>query len=135
VSDTIEYTGRLTVLTCWCGMRHAVPEELRRQQVRQQDRGESVTSVYCPLGHSHIPAGKSQATIERERRERLEAQLQHERDQHQAERRSHAATKGQLTKTKKRISGGTCPCCNRSFVNLARHMKGQHPEYVDGSES
>lgn len=53
-------------------------------------------------------------------------------DQLEAERRAHAATKGQLTKTRKRVAGGVCPCCNRSFVNLGRHMAGQHPDYAEG---
>lgn len=30
----------------------------------------------------------------------------------------------------KRIHNGVCPCCNRSFVNLQRHMKTKHPEVV-----
>lgn len=23
----------------------------------------------------------------------------------------------------------TCPCCTRTFANMARHMKTQHPDY------
>lgn len=30
-----------------------------------------------------------------------------------------------------RVSAGTCPCCNRSFKQLAAHMKNKHPDYVD----
>lgn len=40
------------------------------------------------------------------------------------------ATKGVVTKIKKRVSKGVCPCCNRSFENLKNHMESQHPEYV-----
>lgn len=29
---------------------------------------------------------------------------------------------------KKRVSAGTCPCCKRSFRQLALHMKSKHPE-------
>ena len=33
------------------------------------------------------------------------------------------------TKRLKRLaSGGVCPCCNRTFSNMARHMRSQHPE-------
>lgn len=39
------------------------------------------------------------------------------------------AEKGAKTKLKKRIAKGACPCCNRHFVNLQRHIEGQHPEY------
>jgi chemotaxis response regulator CheB len=44
--------------------------------------------------------------------------------------REHSATRAQLTKTKKRVANGVCPCCNRTFKQLARHMKAKHPEFV-----
>ena len=50
---TIEFTDKLVVVTCWCGINHAVPEDLRNHQRRQHDNGQSVTGIYCPLGHSH----------------------------------------------------------------------------------
>ena len=28
----------------------------------------------------------------------------------------------------KRIHAGVCPCCNRSFPNLQRHMAAKHPD-------
>lgn len=31
---------------------------------------------------------------------------------------------------KKRVQGGACPCCNRHFVQLERHMATKHPEIV-----
>lgn len=40
-----------------------------------------------------------------------------------------AAYKGQVTKVKRRVSKGVCPCCNRTFENLARNMESQHPAY------
>lgn len=43
--------------------------------------------------------------------------------------RSLTAHKGHTTRLKNRIAAGVCPCCQRTFVNLARHMKGQHPNY------
>src|SRR5262245_30141922 len=39
---TLTYTGELTVLTCWCGMRHAVPVELHNFQKRQHADGRKV---------------------------------------------------------------------------------------------
>lgn len=46
------------------------------------------------------------------------------------ERRSKAAYKGQLTKVRRKVANGSCPCCNRHFENLRRHMLTKHPEYV-----
>lgn len=130
---TINYSGQLVVLTCWCGIRHAVPEELRRQQRRQQDEHREVTGVFCPLGHEHVPSGKSKAA---KLQERLDAErvrsgrLAHERDQAEARR---IAQKGATTRAKKRHAAGVCPVCTRTFKQLARHMESQHPGY-DPSE-
>lgn len=66
-----------------------------------------------------------------ERREAAERRVQATRDLLYAEERSHAATRGHLTRTKKRGGHGVCPCCNRTFQQLARHMKSKHPDYAE----
>jgi uncharacterized small protein (DUF1192 family) len=45
-------------------------------------------------------------------------------------KRSRNAYKGLFGRTKKRVAAGVCPCCNRTFENLARHMAGEHPGYA-----
>ena len=134
MTRTIEYTAELVVITCWCGMDHAVPAALRDFQLRQHRDGERVTSIYCPLGHQHAPAGEGEAVKLRKRLESTQASLTHTRDQLQAERSSHAATKGQLTKSRKRAAAGVCPCCNRSFVDVRRHMRSKHPDELPEME-
>jgi len=126
--ETISYGGTLVVLTCWCGIAHAVPQSLRDEQLRQHESGHAM-DVYCPLGHSHVPAGESRAEklsrrleLEKEIRARVAA----ERDQAQASARAH---KGAATKARKRAAAALCPCCNRSFVQLRRHMAAKHPDY------
>lgn len=126
---TITYTEELAVVTCWCGMAHAVPAALREYQLRKHRDGIDV-DVYCPRGHSYGIAGKSEAAKERERRVALEAQLRSEKDQHQAERRAHAATKASLTKARRRADRGVCQHCHRSFVDVARHVRSKHPDEV-----
>lgn len=116
---------------CQCGMVFAVSSSFQRQRQRQHD------TFYCPAGHGQAYTGKSdleqaQADIEKYRRLWKEeanyaASVVSERN---AAQRSLRATKGQLTKTKKRIANGVCPCCRRHFVNLERHMTGQHPDYT-----
>lgn len=125
---TVSFTDTLVVMTCWCGINHAVPSDLRNFQQREHDDGRSYF-IYCPLGHQHTPAGQSRA-------QRLTAQLDAEqtrtrrlREEVERERRSHSATKGQITKLKRRIGKGVCPCCNRHFANVERHMATQHPDY------
>ncbi len=128
----------LVRVKCWCGCVHAVPENLRNEQLRQFNDGyKSVMSLYCPMGHPYSPAGEPECVrlkrrIERERadadRQRMEAQRQRERANTNERRR--AAQQGANTKLKKRVANGVCPCCNRTFKDLARHMAGQHPEFT-----
>jgi hypothetical protein len=125
---TLTYRGELTVVTCWCGTAHAVPAELRDYQLRQHRDGQKFT-VYCPLGHGYSPSGTPEVETVRRQLERAEtraASLVAHLDQEKA---SHAATKGQLTKVRKRAAKGVCPCCNRSFVNVARHVATKHPNF------
>lgn len=88
-------------------------------------------TFYCPMGHQNYWAAKS----DRERVKELEQEVQSQREYAQRverdlgfERRSHTATKGQLTKTRKRIANGVCPHCNRTFQNVARHMESKHKD-------
>ena len=115
----------VTVRCAACSMDFGIPEWLNHAKRSDQ------TSFYCPAGHSqYFPKGKTSEDLVRERLARTEMKVANLADDLRAERSSHAATKGKLTKTKNRIANGVCPCCNRTFVQLARHMKSQHPEYA-----
>jgi hypothetical protein len=132
VSDiTITFTDALVVMTCWCGINHAVPQDLRDFQQRQHDNGDKQTGIYCPLGHSHIKAGPGKAKRLQRDLERADERARGNLRALETERRRHSATKGQLTKVKKRIGKGICPCCNRHFANVERHMATQHPDLHD----
>lgn len=133
MSTTYAYTSQLTIIECAnCHMDFGIPEGLFR--TRRDDH----RMFYCPLGHSNYYPGKSDAeklraeldasrriaANERERRQRAE-----DRERNTEYRRR--AAQGQVTKIKRRVGRGVCPCCNRTFVDLARHMAGQHPEFVE----
>ena len=115
-----------------CGISYAVP------QAWLKDRKRNHETFYCPNGcPRHFPG---ESDIERERRLREEAERRAEGqrlwrkqaiDRADRAERSAAAYKGHLTRTKRRVGNGVCPCCNRHFKNLADHMAGQHPEYVE----
>lgn len=92
-------------------------------------------SIHCPLGHKHVPGGESEA-------DKIRRQLAAERARHDQTRaalgqaeRCLIAEKGAKTKLKKRIANGMCPCCKRSFQNLGRHMKTQHPQYTRDADA
>jgi septal ring factor EnvC (AmiA/AmiB activator) len=93
---------------------------------------------HCLWGHAqHFPKGQSEAEKLRQERDRLKqqtAQLQDEIGEAwahvDAEKRRAAAARGQVTKLKKRAANGVCPCCNRTFANLQRHMATKHAGFV-----
>lgn len=134
--STLTYTGELTILTCWCGMAHAVPSELRNYQLRQHRDGRPVIDIYCPLGHTHVPAGDGEAAMLRRQLDQSQAAAKRANERANAERdlrrdteRRLIAQKGATTKAKQRHAAGVCPVCKRSFVQMRRHMESKHPDY------
>lgn len=125
---TLTHASQLVTEECYkCGITFAMPAQFKR------DRLDDHASFYCPNGHGQQYIGKTDAQKLKEARERLDqahASLRANRDQLQASERSKAALKGVVTRTKRRIANGVCPCCSRTFKNLASHMEGQHPDYV-----
>lgn len=127
---TLETEVTFVAIECGgCGVSFALTERFDRA------RREDHKIFYCPNGCRRAYNAKSKA-------EKLEHDLLVERaklDQAKADaqyqKKRAEGIQGELTKTKKRVSGGACPCCNRSFVNLARHMAGQHPDYVEAKKS
>jgi hypothetical protein len=142
VSRTLTHNGnnvvfpvdaRLVTTTCWCGIHLAIPENL---WTYAQDSEPGSVSIHCPLGHSFV-YNNNRLSKEREARENAERRLgwaredaAHERQRHETTRRQLAAQKGATTKARKRHAAGLCPCCNRTFQQLARHMATKHPDYV-----
>jgi hypothetical protein len=125
--STITYTGRLVTTTCWCGIHLAVPQDLYNIAKRNKDK-----AIYCPLGHSFIFSNTTEEQLEVAKQETKRAR-QRERAVRELlthEEHSHRATRGHMTRIKKRVAAGVCPCCNRTFRDLAKHMEGQHPDYA-----
>lgn len=80
---------------------------------------------YCPQGHSQHYTGKSDEQKLRDAEAR-EVALQ---DQLSAAIRDADATRAALLRDRARFAAGVCPCCNRSFENVRRHMVTKHPDY------
>lgn len=117
----------LTTMICGeCGISFAIPETYRK--ARQENGG----SWYCPNGHSRI---YRESDVDRLTRERDAARVSREaaRDQAAAAERRAAAARGQVTKIRKRVANGVCPCCHRTFANVARHMATKHPDEAGAS--
>lgn len=100
-------------------------------------------NFYCPNGHilSYKDNEQDRIRQERDRLKQESARLEEarllairQRDSardktHQTERRL-AAQRGVTTRLKNRVANGVCPCCNRTFVDLARHMSTKHKGFV-----
>ena len=118
----------VTEICCDCHMLFAMPEAMQRRRRNDHEY------FYCPSGHPQHYTGKSDAEKLREAERRLasrEEDLRIERNRMENERRSHAATKGQLTRARKKVERaekGVCTECHRSFENVARHMATKHPD-------
>lgn len=119
----LTYTGELEKMQCWCGIHFAVPVIIYS---RYRDRKQE--TIYCPLGHGCMP-GKNEIKKLKAQIASLREREEHLRNCVQSEQNSNRALRGHLTRTKKRIQHGVCPCCNRTFKNLARHMGTKHPTY------
>lgn len=113
----------ITETCCNCAVLFAIPKYLQDQLRDSHDK------FYCPNGHGQSYLSKSDAELANERADRLAAQVKMVGQRLERERKSHSATKGKVTKLKNRIANGVCPCCNRTFANVARHMASQHPEF------
>lgn len=135
--------------TCRCGARQAMTREA--DSIYRQ----SHATFYCVHGHQgHYPAGKTREqqleeslANEVRARQRAEQKVAEKADEATAawatatrERNRANGYKGHATRITKRAKAGVCPCCNRTFVNMARHMATKHPQFtplevIDGGKA
>jgi Zn ribbon nucleic-acid-binding protein len=112
---------------CNCGVMFALTVEFQDNKKRDKTR------FYCPNGHGQSYTG---ITDEEKARRALVAQRAAEDQARAAEaaraREETARKKAQAEakRLKARAAGGACPHCNRTFVQLARHVATKHPECV-----
>lgn len=127
----------LTTETCiTCGIAFGMPEDFHAN-LRRNGK-----TFYCPNGHSmwfgkgeadrlreQLRAAEAQATAAKDQADAARRHAQAETNMRQAAERSAAAFKGQVTQLRNRVARGQCPCCHRTFADVARHMVSQHPEF------
>lgn len=138
---TLTAQTTLVIQSCYtCQILFAMPDELNQRAL--ENRGPHGVEFYCPKGHRQHYVGETDLDRERRRAERMRqqwestaARLVHEQDQRRATERSNRALRAVNTRTRKRIAKGVCPCCNRTFANLADHMAHQHPGYATTEEA
>lgn len=128
-SNVITINGERHVVTqcASCAVWHTVPEVVWDCQ-RAEGGFHS-----CPNGHQR---GWSKGTDEIERenirreRDRLKQDAGRLNDELAAQRKRAEDAERVNRKLKTRAAAGVCPCCNRTFLNMQRHMRSKHPNVV-----
>jgi hypothetical protein len=128
-TTTLTRTVTLKIVECGtCGISFALPETLWNKCYNEGG------FFSCPLGHSRgwdVGNKKAYARELEDKVAQLESKVDLEKNKTMAAQREAAAARGQVTKIKKRIAKGVCPCCQRSFANLHRHISTKHPDYAE----
>lgn len=114
-----------------CGIKYAAPKYFFKAR---RDGDQGVKNWWCPNGHSLSFTISQNDTLRRER-DLLKQQIASVEDERAAAWRAAAEAAAdrkkverELKRTLNRAGAGVCPCCNRTFQSLARHMKNRHPE-------
>lgn len=119
---------RHTVTQCGtCGVWHTVPEIVYERQCAEGGYH------CCPNGHSRgWRTGTEQAERDRIRleRDRLKQDAARLEEEITAQRRRAEEAEKKILQAKRRANAGVCQCCNRTFLNVQRHMKSKHPNVV-----
>ncbi len=124
---------------CNCGIEFAVPTDF------DANRRKDHKTFYCPSGHGQSYHGK---TEEEKRIEALEAQLARERSAKESEQQSRkwaeqaaltakqqaGKARAKLRRTLERVECGVCPHCQRTFKQLAAHMKSKHADVLESDK-
>src|SRR5215213_2489222 len=113
-----------------CGVSYGLDEDFYRYRLKGGTMGHGKKACwYCPNGHELIVTD-SEADVLRRERDRLVQRLAQKDDEIKDTENRRRAAVGQVTKLRNRIGRGVCPCCNRSFENLHRHMETKHPDFT-----
>jgi hypothetical protein len=129
----LEYTTELVVeVCCCCAIPFAMPRSLQREARKDPD-----VWFYCCAGHrQHYDESEADRLRKKLAAAERRAASAEETARIQRKRASDAegtsrALRGVVTRERRRVGRGVCPCCGRSFENLRRHMAGQHPDYAE----
>lgn len=127
---TITENVTLNTVNCYsCGTTFAINENLMRKF------RETKETFYCPSGHpQHFKV--SDADKLRTEMERKEAELRTAKCEALRERNLRETAESKVLRANRKLSRihrGVCPRCNRTFENVARHMKEKHPSEIAGA--
>lgn len=140
VQQGCTYAGHadLTGMVCpTCGIVYAIPTTMVESAYA---KGNRKIVWHCPNGHElgyngESKEAKAKRTAEREaeyaknRAARLAADLEQTRAHLHGQKSLATRMKNERNVARERAAAALCPCCNRSFKQLRRHMASKHPNY------
>lgn len=127
MSTAIQMTVNMETVDCGiCGGVYALSADYLR---KKRETGGFWHCPYCYTDWGY-PKNRSELVRLKQQLEQKEAEAQRMREHWLAEERSRISLQGHLTRVKHRIGNGVCPCCNRSFKNIRRHMQSKHPHFA-----
>lgn len=132
-NTVVNVTASLSVVNCGkCGGTYAIAG---RHVSWCREHGGGWTCPYCKCSWGYFgdtEADRLKKQVEQERNRLASERAQHDQTKAALKYEQHrgSAARGLVTRIKNRVSRGVCPCCNRTFANLARHMGTQHPGYA-----
>jgi hypothetical protein len=129
MTDIITLKGHeLRLMQCGtCGVWHAFPQTIYDHCMREGGFWS------CPNGHQRgwkEGAEKQEIDQLRRERDRLKQDAARLSDEIDEQKQKIVAAENKVLQIKKRAAAGVCPCCNRTFVNVQRHMKTKHANVV-----
>lgn len=111
-----------------CGVVYGVTDDFDAE--RRQDK----RPFYCPNGHP-MSYHESEADRLRRDRDRLQQQIARVEEERTAAWQAESdaidarrKVERELKRVNTRLGAGVCPCCNRTFWQLSRHMQSKHPD-------
>lgn len=117
MSAVLKFQTDFVMDTCiTCGINFCVPHLWNGRRRAEHN------NYFCPNGHQQHYTAETEA-------ERLKKELARERERTLAAQNQTRMERQQREKAErklKRVDKGTCPKCNRHFVNVARHMTTKH---------
>jgi len=129
---TIQFVEEIvftTITCCECGLPFCITQEYKNRIIRDGK------TFHCPNGHPQWFGEGKVAKLEKELAKRTseldqkQAEINSLRFQKSTLEKSVSDQKGITTKLRNRAKHGVCPCCNRTFKQLAAHMKNKHPDF------
>lgn len=134
MAEILTYRGqRYEVCECGiCGATFFVLEVVRNEQRRAGGFSS------CPNGHRWgYDAENSEVARTRRERDQLRQQMAQRDDELRRVNRelnkaceTMKAQDRRIRMQARRSAAGVCQCCNRTFLQLARHMKNKHPNFT-----